>query len=150
MLKLISLYQATVLLAIVLTLIKYSNCNVIKHGEIILDDNNDDFKDISKYVDAPPNQNDELYYNLLSKKSSLIKKLLRKKILKLIENIDDSNYDDNNNNYDGYEDDVDENLLAKTNKRGIHIKVEMRPIRKPDGTIVWIADDKNKHYFIGK
>jgi hypothetical protein len=112
-----------------------------------------DLNSISKYSD----QNYDTHFNYLIEKTSLLlEKLLKNKIKNKLLNFVETS--DENESYGGeigsvYEDENDDDndsFLLRPTKRGLHVKHEMKPIRKSDGSIVWVATDKNKHYFIGK
>jgi|688.fasta_scaffold235678_2 hypothetical protein len=154
MLNLLLNLQFLSLIFVFTSLIKYSNCNVIKNKNNEEDLNMiKDLNSISKYSD----QNYDTHFNYLIEKTSLLlEKLLKNKIKNKLLNFVETS--DENESYGGeigsvYEDENDDDndsFLLRPTKRGLHVKHEMKPIRKSDGSIVWVATDKNKHYFIGK
>ena len=143
------LFYQILSLTLLFFLIKYSNCNAIKH------ENEEDIN-MTKQLNNPSNsdQNDDIYQNYLLKKTNmLLEKILRNQIknrlLNFVETSDEKgSYDDDT--LLAVADDEDDRLLIEPTKRGLHVKFEMKPIRKSDGSIVWVATDKNKHYFVGK
>jgi hypothetical protein len=147
-------FQFLSLVFLFTSLVKYSNCNVIKN------ENNEEDHNMIKELNSISKSSDQTYdthFNYLIEKTSLLlEKLLKNKIKNKLLNFVETS--DENESYGGeissvYEDENDDDndsFLLRPTKRGLHVKHEMKPIRKSDGSIVWVATDKNKHYFIGK